>query len=271
MNQTIIRPSYLSQYPDCARRTAARIFWPLVTDAGFRLNRTKPNIGAATGTATHKVAAVTLKAKMKTGELANGAEAEQAGLESLDQEIASGVSWDATSPNLNTAQKQVVRQSRVYRKAVAAKIMPSAVEERLEAVHHASGFLVSGQQDVVVTSEAEFRDLKTGVNRWPNAAQYGAYAMLLKAHGTPVLRIIEDYVRRTRAKDAQPDPEEIKYDVEKSMAVASTLLVRIRQDLDTYIDSGEPELAFIANRNSILCGAKFCLAWQTDWCPESRL
>ena len=232
------------------------------------LRRRPRNIGAATGTATHKAVAVSLTHKITTGVLGNQTEADQAGLESLKKEIEHGVMWDAASPDLNTAEKQVVRQHHSYRNTVGKRIQPAAVEQRLEATHDATGFVLSGQQDVVITTdEAELRDLKTGTVCRANGPQYGGYAMLLRAHGTPLLSIIEDYVKRARIKDPQPDPVEIKYDLERSMTVAASILRRIKQDLDTFMATANP-LAFLANPNSMLCSAKWCPAHGTEFCKE---
>lgn len=266
----VVRASYLSTYADCPRRAAARIFRPTLVDAGYEFARRKPHIGAATGSATHAAIASSLTEKVKTGQLGNETAADQAGLEALDAEIERGVSWDGTTPDLNTAQKQVLRQHHVYRQQIGAKIQPTAVEQRLEALHHATGFVVSGQSDVVVTTiDARLRDTKTGTQKWANGPQYGGYAMLLDAHGLPVISIIEDYIRRAKISEAQPAVEEVSYSVERCKLLATSVLRHMRRDLDLFQATGSP-LAFLANPNSVLCSDKFCPAWGTAWCTEHK-
>jgi len=267
----VVRGSYLSAYADCTRRGAARLFPDLVKDAGYRLNWLNANIGAATGTGTHAAAAVTLGEKAKTGELGNITEAEQAGLDALNEAVEYGVTWDPTSPDLNTAQKQVIRQHKIYRMRVATKIQPVTVEKRLNVRIDDLGLILSGQSDVIATTtDAELRDLKTGVVSRANGPQYGAYVLLQKAHGDPVLGVVEDYVERAPISKPQPEPVENKYNAERVAFLAESVLRRIRQDLDAWTTHQNPVLAWIANPNSMLCSEKFCPAYGTDFCFEHK-
>lgn len=267
--ETVVRASSLPQYPDCPRRWAARHLRREIEPLGFRLREITPHIGAATGSATHEAMGFMLDSKMRTGELGNATEAEQRALERLKKEIEPGATWDDTTPDMNTGQKQVLRQQRAYRLHVASKIEPIAVERRLNARHAATGITVSGQQDTVVAKPDTLRDLKTGTRRGANHAQYGSYSRLLRSHGRPVQRIVEDYVKRAPLAHEQPAPVEIHYDMRACEAATEAVLRRVSVDMDAFRQSGSPE-AFLANPSSTLCSPKFCPAFGSDWCAYGR-
>lgn len=264
MTLPVIRPSSLSSFMDCGRRAATKLFWREIADAGFTLRQLSAGIGAATGTATHAAAAYSLKEKMLSGELGNETESEHRALESLKAETANGVTFDATSPNINTAEKQVLRQAKTYRIHVAAKLEPVAVEQRYEA--ETNGFLISGQVDVASNG---LRDLKTGNKPRANFAQYGLYAQLLRTHGIEVPTIVEDFVQRVAIAKPQPEPIEIAYDVALCETTAMALIRRIEKDYQEFLATGNPD-AWLANPSSVLCSEKYCSAWGSDFCPFWR-
>lgn len=259
--------SALPMYADCGRRQAAKMFRPLIQQQGYEFRTEPQGIGAAVGTAMHDAIGYTLQAKIDTGDLGNQTEAEQRGLQSLEDRVRQGLSWDQTTPNLNTAQKQVVRQSRAYRLMTAPNIEPVAVEYQIRAQRD-SGLVVSGRLDLMVDNG--LRDAKSGRVRRVNAAQYGGYALLREAKGLPTGEIHEDYVARVSIRDPQPDPVDISLDIEVCKSAALAVLSRIEFDLAHFKATGRRE-AFMANTNSMLCSAKFCEAFGTDWCPESRM
>lgn len=267
--EIVARASSLPQYADCPRRWAARHLRREIAPLGFALREIPTHIGAATGSATHVAGAFILEVKMRTGELGNQAEAEQRALERLALDIEPGAAWDDTTADLNAAQRQVVRQAKTYRLHVAAKVEPVAVERRLQARHPATGIVVSGQQDVVVAKPDTLRDLKTGTRRAAHYAQYGTYSRLLRSHGRPIQRIVEDYVKRVRKDAEQPLPLEIQYDVSTCEAATEGTLRRIARDVDEFRRTGSPE-AFLGNPSSMLCSARFCPAHSTKWCALGR-
>jgi len=248
---------------DCGRRAATKLFWREIHDAGFTLRPLNAGIGAATGTATHVAMAFMLREKMLTGELGNETEQDQRALASLSETIAPGVTYDSTSPNLDTAQKQVLRQSKSYRLFIAPKLNPIAVEQRYEA--QTSGMMLSGQPDVAADG---VHDLKTGKLR-PNHPQYGAYSLLLRTHGIETPRIVEDFVPRVSIQKPQPDPQEIIYDVAQCENVAMSLIRKLERDYKEFLETGDPN-TFLANPASMLCSEKYCQAWGTNFCQFGR-
>jgi len=261
----IIRPSSLPMFFDCARRQAARSFPVEIVSAGYQLRQIASSVGASVGTATHSAVASCMTAKMATGELGNQSEDEDRGVEEFGKQISYGVSWDATTPNAGTGKRQVVRQYRAYRGTTANRVIPIAVEQRIEC-RTRRGNVLSGGIDL---TDDGIRDLKTGVTARSNLAQYGCYSMLVRAGGRSVQHIIEDYIARVKVDDEQPAPVEIAYDVALAERVAANAVARVEQMYDEFIATGD-NMVFPANPNSVLCADKFCPCRHTDFCMEYR-
>lgn len=268
MTDTIIRASSTSSYPDCPRRGASRMFENEIKAMGYELRRLPPHIGAVTGTATHVAVYWALAEKITTGELGNQAEAEGRAMDSLKASTAEGVMWDGVTTTMNTAQLQVVRQSRTYRQHISATLSPLMVEQRIEAPS-GDGITVSGQIDVYDERGTLVGDLKTGkMIRW-NAPQYGTYSRLLRTDGKEVKRIEEHYVPRVPLDQDQPRPEIIPYDIGAAERASASIIKHIAQDLAEFRRTGNPD-TFLANPMSMLCTDKFCNAWGTAWCRSHR-
>ena len=266
---TILHCSALSMYPDCARRQAANMFGAEIREAGYQLRETTPNIGACTGTATHAGAAFSLTKKMEDGTLGNETEAEHRALQSLEDETGIGVIWDQSSPDRNSAEQQVVRQTRAYRNFVAPDLEPTAVEERLEA-DVGDDFLLTGRVDLVVEPNGEsVVDLKTGVRQRANSAQYGGYGLTRRAHGHKVERLIEPFIKRSTIKKPQEPPEIVNYPIEPCEELAWATIKQIKRDLMAFRESGDPH-EFLANPNSFLCSDKYCAAHSTGFCRAHK-
>ena len=234
-----------------------------IIDAGYRLREIYSSVGASVGTATHAAVASCMTEKMNSGNLGNQTEDEQRGLASLEETVGYGVSWDQTTPNLSTGQKQVVRMYRSYRFTLAEVVHPRAVERRLEFKTKA-GNVLSGQVDI---TDEGLRDLKTGVVRRANGAQYGAYSLLARISGETVSRIVEDYVQRVDVQRDQPPPLEVAYDVRLSERVAANTIAEVESRYARFMANGD-NMVFSANPNSVLCGERFCQAHGTNWCEE---
>ena len=259
----IIRASSLPGFQDCARRAAGRVFRPLLSDAGFTLRDTMQHIGASVGTATHAALAHTFGEKIRTGELGNATEDEQVGLESLADTMANGVQFDATTPERNTAEKQVLRMYRIFRLTVAPAMNPMAVESAMQLTTQ-NGNLVSGHIDL---SADGIHDYKTGTVRRQNMAQMGCYSILSRANGDAPGAITEHYIQRVPVSEMQPDPVAYAFDRELSERVAAQTILRVEQMAATFQIDGDPQ-AFPANPMSVLCSQKFCGAWGTEYCRE---
>jgi len=262
----LLRPSNFPMWPDCQRRTAARMFGTEIADAGYHLREIATSVGASVGTATHTAVAHCLTEKMQGRGVPPDVDCTDKGIDELRKRIADeGVQWDATTPNLNTAQRQVQRQYKIYRLVVAERINPVAVEHRV-TVNTIRGNKLSGQIDCADTG---IRDLKTGTVARNNIAQYGGYSMLRRGEGHAVPTITEDYVPRVAIDKEQPPPLEIAHNPQLAEAVAARIIQDIESAYEQFRSTGD-NLTFLANPASVLCSDRFCLAHGTDWCEEGR-
>lgn len=247
------------------RRTAARTAGPLIREAGFTLRELSQRVGPAVGTATHAAVGHSMQHRIDTGEKANNEETEDVGIAALKKSIEFGVEFDRVSPNLNTAEKQVLRQYKVYRLHIEDKITPKTVERRIEKVTK-RGNTLSGQPD---QTDDGVHDLKTGVAKRVNIAQYGAYSLLLRADGDEPQHITEDYVPRVAIDKEQPPPEQIGYDVGLAERVAGSIILDIEDRFAKFEEDGD-HMVFVANPGSMLCSDRWCLAFGTDFCLEGK-
>lgn len=270
-----IRPSLLPGWGDCARRSAARSFRKLIEGAGFKLRHSGQTVGAAVGTAVHEGAHYTMLHKMDHGDIGNDSEAEDRAVESFKATGAEApITFDATTPQVPTAHKQIARMLKSYRRSLAPTIDPVIVEKRLETTWQ-PGVIISGQVDTMTAEPGRIRDLKTGVMQRANQAQYGAYGIIHDAHGFDVSEIMEDFVPRVRISSEQPDPTTTVYDYAAAVAAAEGIIDNVVASLTAFqarlqVGHPQPEWAFMANPMSMLCSAKWCPAHSTPFCREHR-
>lgn len=281
--EIFIRASSLPSYPDCSRRSAARMFKREVLAAGYHLRTLDSSIGAAVGSSVHAGAAMILSEKATTGTPAPLDAATDAAITELRRRICDeGAMYDRETPNINEGEQQAVTMTKAYYHFVAPKVSPVLVERRLEASVPFSklGFVLSGQQDVLAREPGKVRDLKTGKMRGNYKPQLGAYALLAKSHpevldGVPIQGAVEDFVQRVSYKKPQPSPESFVHDLTGAEKAAVSLLRLIEDhltlfrhgDQSRYLMPGDT-WAFPANPSSKLCGEKYCPAFGTNFCVE---
>jgi hypothetical protein len=276
---TVIRVSSLAGYSDCPRRAAARLFWREIKNAGFALRYLPRSIGGLVGTAVHRGVAHVLGAKAKTGQLPLRTVAIENSREALAEGV-DGVEVQFDGPtgathHMRDAVDQVVRMTGIYHDNIAPKVDPVIVEERLEAEVEV-GLVLSGQPDLVCREPGAIRDLKTG-QRMPAsfAPQLGGYSLLSRSHGHKIERAAIDYVKRVNPSKPQPLPVTNEAVIAHAEAAASSILRQMAFDLDTFrhgdearrIRPGDP-WSWAANPSSMLCSAKWCSAWGTEFCHE---
>lgn len=260
-----IRASALSGYTDCARRAAANLYRQSLADAGFYVNSERQNVGAAVGTGAHASLEYSLNQKIDTGALGHDDVAEGVALQALHTDAENGLEYDSITQNMNQAEKQVLRHSRIIRASVAPQIEPVETEIYIETEYR--GVPVTGHLDFREPTSAG--DLKTGKISRMNAPQYGMYAMLADTIGHSVTKFKEYFSKTVALNKASPEPSLIEYDVEKSKAHALTILDYMVDDYKAFIVSGNPK-EFRANPSSMLCGAKYCPAFGTSFCQEHK-
>lgn len=277
-----IRPSSLVTHQDCARRWAARHLRGEIQAAGYELRVDPPShVGALVGSGVHAGTGLTLAQMRASGALGPEQDAIDAGIQAFrDRMEAEGVQWDDVTERAATAERQIQRMVKVYRRQVAPLLEPLMVEERLEATI-GEGWVISGQPDGVGNALAmdrhdperrTLRDTKTGTRRRANGPQYGCYALLLGAHGAAPARAYEDYIARVPVRDEQPPVAVYATDLRRARLEAAEQIRRIQRDTAEWEarlrdPHGPPaEGAFAPNPASSLCSARFCPAWGTPFC-----
>ena len=113
-------------------------------------------------------------------------------------------------------------------------------------------------------------DLKTGTSRRVNISQYGVYSLLRRSEGETVEHLTEDYIQRVAIDKWQPAPVQVAHDRQYSEEVAVSIIADIEQRAAEFEISVNP-LVFMANPASQLCSERYCPAFKSNWCPESRI
>lgn len=276
----VIRVSALSNYADCPRRGAARLFWKQIRDYGYRLRPTRRGIGAIVGIAEHKAVATCFGHKARTGTLPTGVTAVEVAVTELQAGIAGArgdIEFDGpngATANQNEAEQQIIRMTTSYWLDVAPSVDAILVEERLEA-EVSPGLILSGQPDIVAREPGAVRDLKTGVRMGNHSPQLGGYSLLARSHNLEITQAVIDWVPRVRLSKGQPLPVSASVPVAAAETAASNIVRHIEGDLRTFeegdeerrIKPGDP-WAFLANPSSSLCSPKYCPAFGTDFCHE---
>lgn len=273
-----VRASYLSGWPDCPRRSAARMFWPIVRDMGFKLRRLSSSVGAAVGQGVHAAARTMLDQKARTGVLSSVAESNDVAIQVLREKIREGVIYDRETQSLNEGEQQTLRMARAYRFYVAEKVKPIIVEERFEArvPWTRNPLILSGQPDLVAEEPDAVDDLKGGKMRGNHRPQIGSYSLIVRSNNRArIKQVRETWLPRTSLRHPQREPEVYIHDLVGSEQAAVAVLRHVDACLTTFLEGdaqrhvlpGDP-WAFPANPQSKLCSDKFCPAWGTEFCRE---
>lgn len=255
-----IRGSSLPQWADCSRRTAARL-WPELVDRKDNLRETAQSIGSLIGTATHAGIEVMANA-MIDGTSWSADDVRDHCDAHLIAGFDHGIIWDQTTPTKDVARAQAFQQAMSARPIVSKIQSIKGVEMHLEAAF-SDDVTITGTIDVL--SDAAVIDWKTGTQKRGNIAQYGAYALLARAHGYEPQKAIEVYIPRVGKTKPQPDPVLIEYAVGAAESVARAtikdMIARVRA-----FDSTGDENAFLPNPSSMMCSGDYCPAHGTPFC-----
>lgn len=271
-----IRASATTSWPDCQRRLVANSFTADLEALGYKFEARPTHVGAHVGTAAHAGVAVSWRGVIATGRWASMEEADEATVESLhDTFERDGVLFDATTESRNDAEIAARKIIRAYRGQREPTTIPLAVEGALEA-RFREGWTLTGHvdlaaRDAVFVADATLDDLKTGVWQPTPGAQLGSYDLLLGASGVEVDAVTMTFVRRVRRNVEQPPPLKVAFDRGVIRRQARAIIHDIATKHDAFLGNAMPEpFAFNANPASRLCGSRFCRAFHTPWCPESK-
>lgn len=266
LQDTTIRASALSGYNDCARRASARMFPLALAEAGFTFLQNFRTIGAAIGHGAHAALQYTLQCKIDGDGQGHDDVAEGTALAALEADTADGVRYDdSVAINLQQAQGQVIRTTRMLRAAVTPHIDPVEVEIEMVATYR--DMRIIGHMDV--REPTSMGDLKTGKFERQNGPQYGAYAMLGESLGHEVSSFKEYYLKTVPIDKMAPPPKIQQYDVVMAKEQAKQMLDYIIDDYQAFLLDGNHK-HFRANPASLLCSPKYCPAFGTSYCKEHK-
>ena len=263
-----IRASSLPAHPDCPRRNLAKSFGHVVRAQGYELRTNAPSVGAAVGTATHAAAARLLEAKRDHGQPGDTQAAVDEAVAGFDTEIEAGAEWDDTTPNPDTAHKQIRRLTMAFARGVLPHVEPMLIETHMQA-DAGDGFTLDGHVDLI-TRDRWVRDLKTGALVRPYQAQLGGYSLLARSNAattgvTSTAGVATDFIQRVSSRRQQPDPVETSYPVAVAENAALAAVAQIKRDVTALAEGGDP-WAVPANPMSMMCSPKYCPAYGTDFC-----
>lgn len=261
-----IRCSSLPAWGDCARRTAARSYADDLKAHGFELIHQLPSVGAAVGTAVHKAASHFLEARRDKLREPTQNECSAEAEASLVKSLAPGAIWDATTPNMLTAAKQIDRMIASFW-PLWIELDPQIVEQKLEATI-APGWIMSGHPDFI-GADGCLKDFKTGVPERNHIVQLGGYALLSEANGVELETATVDFVKRVRLKTPQPPPVVTPYDLNEAKLFAWRAIQEIIADVTRFEASGNPH-EFNANPMSLMCSEKYCPVRETSFCKIQK-
>lgn len=262
-SETIIRPSGLSDYGDCARRAAARLFAEDVKRKGFTLRQLRPHIGGAVGTAVHTARAALLNKKLE-GKTPSTTEAISEAVARFEADIADGVNWDSITKTKDEAINQMAGLIKSYSLYILPQENPRFIEKRVRKPL-GDGYILQGTMDGYDRS-SRIIDAKTGTRNSNHTFQVGSYSLGLKEEGeTPEEAQIHWLQRR---KEPQPPVLET-YDLKTAETAALAMALRLKQEHQHFVKTGN-EWSFAPNPNTHLCGEKYCPAWGTDFCTLWR-
>lgn len=263
-----IRASSLPAYTDCPRQAAARFMRREVEAAGHELPPGKSSAAAAIGTAVHSMMSELFKQKLQFGEM-DFNDAIRVRSEVLESEIGQGVVWDATTPHVETAKKQLAALCKAFL-PIAELTNPIDYETKREAMVSPLGaqaipIKLTGTRDVMDTMR-EIHDHKTGTKFPACFAQLGTYALLAELNDEPVAAVRVNFAPRLGVtKLDQIQARSIRFPLDECRESAWAVLKEIQRHYEAWLETRDP-WAFPANPYSMRCTEKYCTAWGTSWC-----
>ena len=259
-----IRASAIDDYLDCNGRGIARIFRDILKSEGVSLNE-EPSLVPVyngIGTGAHKGAEHTLNEKLN-GVEASLSDTEEISINKLHKELSGGASFDASTRNMNTAEKQLRQICRTYYYMILPDKKPVKTEVPLRAEN--TDFILTGHPDVIET--VRISDLKTGAQASNYFAQMGVYSLLARSEGFNQPEYLQiDHIPRSKPNQ---EPTPCLYDTETCESVAFEGAARIATDINNFLETADPTV-ISRNPRSMICGPKYCPAFDTDFCPITK-
>jgi len=249
-------------YADCPRRACIPIIRAAAEETGYTFHDTPQGIGAAVGTGLHAGARYALEEK-QAGRAVSKNDAEERSVCNLRETIKTGVQWDPTTPEQNTAERQLRTLARSFVDEVAPAVTPVIIESRRRA-KFLDGVTISGQPDV--EEPGAISDWKAGSKLGSHHGQLGAYSLLKRGgEGGTLTRLSVWHLPRVPARKPYPGARRHDLDVNVCERAAWATIQHIIRDVRQFTETKDP-WAFQANPGSMLCSYKYCRAFGTSWC-----
>lgn len=258
-----LRSSSLGTYSDCLCRGFANSFRKKIFELGFVLNDQNYNISAALGTAAHEGAKIDLIAIKDGKDRPSMADVEAASMATLDDKIQIETQYDGSTPNYNTAQKQLAAIVKSHYLKVAPLSDPLYVEKRLWC-NVGDKIILTGQPDEISRSMV-IKDIKTGAKK-SYIFQLGGYGILAEAQGLEIdgAEII-GLPRPKRGGVVEIYKENISGEVMHHGAIPATFsLLNTICDKYDALEAGDQILD--VNPSSSMCSRRMCPAYGTNFC-----
>lgn len=269
-NVETVRASSLPTFPDCERRWMATQRGYLLKSMGYRFQYRPNGIGLYAGSASHVGLAHGWLGFSLHGDWTKQEYCDELAVMTLRDETDGGrnVVFDKTSKDLNAAEQATMKMMHAYRADAPAHRRPVLVEHAMAAKAH-PGLYLTGHCDLFTEPDLALLDYKTGVQVPDPIVQLGAYTLTLQAEGRQVRKTHMTWMRRVGPKTEQPPPMTVAYDPKLAAFLARTTLNDIHAKLQAF-EKTQNIFIFRANTSSKLCGARYCPAFGTAFCPESR-
>ena len=168
----------------------------------------------------------------------------------FDSEFENVDSSDLQNETPGQIKDQGIKLIRKYQSEVSPRVVPAAVEQRIEVKFRNYDYGLSGKIDLY-DAYGKIRDHKTTSREVKNISepykrQISFYALLEEATGNEVKGAAIDFLKR--------DTTEIRH---KAVEVdRKEALIRLQE-----VGDGITKGVFIPNRNSFLCTKRFCKYW----------
>jgi hypothetical protein len=260
-----IRSSMLPRAMDCMRAAAAVQFKAEILAAGYTLKEREPSVGSIIGSAAHVGSELAIGEYLNTGNYGKATDCIDKSISYLQSKIYNGVIWDSATGSKNEAEQQTKQMVNAYCIQIAPQIIPLTMPEKQMSAKIGDDIIFTGKNDIE-TIESYLRDTKTGSKIKSYHAQLGGYSLLRKALvKNETAKLFVDYMPRVSIKKPYPGTSIIEYDVTICERMAYDTILKIADSVRQFRDTSDYN-AFPCNPASILCSAKYCTAYGTDFC-----
>lgn len=266
MNLARLRPSFLPNYQDCARRAAAQQWRFEIQERGFEIRDLLPSVGAAVGSAAHKAIAQALEIKKESGVMVEYQDMVPIAAEEFNALTEGGVEFDSTSTNALHAKQQISGIIQEFAATALVNVQPVAVENKLECQHPAGGWSLDGTYDCKDINGAIY-DWKTSIRNRIYQSQLGAYGILERAVGREVTALKVGWIKRTAFTKPQADIKVYEYDLVDSINLAFSVANRAAKDYFNFMATGDPD-SFMSSPDSMMCTKRYCPVFGTEFCNQ---